>query len=107
MESAHIEHDLFLLMIQLSQIQDQNLVKWVFLESVNAIHPDLTIAFSDPNSAGQTVVMVIAHQGVLDEGVQFIQKPFSMKDIAVKVQNVLESVDDDDFNNHTELIKEK
>ena len=29
---------------------------------------------------------VIAHHGVLDEGVQFIQKPFSMKDLAVKVR---------------------
>ena len=33
---------------------------------------------------------VIAHHGVLDEGVQFIQKPFSMKDLAVKVREVLE-----------------
>jgi len=29
---------------------------------------------------------VIAHHGVLDDGVQFIQKPFSMKDLAVKVR---------------------
>ncbi len=32
---------------------------------------------------------VIAHHGVLDEGVQFIQKPFSLKDLAVKVREVL------------------
>ena len=32
---------------------------------------------------------LIAHRGVLDEGVAFIQKPFSMKDLAVKVQEVL------------------
>ncbi len=33
---------------------------------------------------------VIAHHGVLDDGVQFIQKPFSLKDLAVKVREVLE-----------------
>ena len=33
---------------------------------------------------------VIAHQGVLDEGVQFIQKPFSLKDLAVKVREALD-----------------
>ncbi len=33
---------------------------------------------------------VIAHQGVLDEGVHFIQKPFSVNDLAAKVREVLE-----------------
>ncbi len=33
---------------------------------------------------------VIAHHGVLDDGVYFIQKPFSMKDLANKVREVLE-----------------
>jgi PAS domain S-box-containing protein len=33
---------------------------------------------------------VIAHRGVLDEGVHFIQKPFSMQDLAEKVREVLE-----------------
>lgn len=33
---------------------------------------------------------VIAHHGVLDEGVQFIQKPFSIKELATKVRAVLE-----------------
>ncbi|MBA3030432.1 MAG: PAS domain S-box protein [Desulfobacteraceae bacterium] len=32
---------------------------------------------------------VIAHHGVLDEGVQFIQKPFSTHDVAVKVRQAL------------------
>ena len=34
---------------------------------------------------------VIARHGVLDEGVAFIQKPFSRQDLAVKVRKVLES----------------
>ncbi len=33
---------------------------------------------------------VIAHQGVLDEGVNFIQKPFSKGDLAAKVREALE-----------------
>jgi FixJ family two-component response regulator len=32
---------------------------------------------------------VIAHHGVLDKGVDFIQKPFSTKDLAVKVHEML------------------
>jgi PAS domain S-box-containing protein len=36
---------------------------------------------------------VIAHQGVLAEGVNFIQKPFSLLDLATKVREVLESED--------------
>jgi FixJ family two-component response regulator len=32
---------------------------------------------------------VIAHHGVLDEGVFFIQKPFSMKDLAAAIQQTL------------------
>ncbi len=33
---------------------------------------------------------VIAHHGVLDEGVYFIQKPFSRRDLAAKVREVLD-----------------
>ena len=32
---------------------------------------------------------VIAHHGVLDEGVHFIQKPFNMKELTTKVREVL------------------
>ncbi|RJP85570.1 MAG: PAS domain S-box protein [Desulfobacteraceae bacterium] len=34
---------------------------------------------------------VIAHHGVLDEGMNFIQKPFSMKDLAAILRGVLDS----------------
>jgi PAS domain S-box-containing protein len=33
---------------------------------------------------------VIAHQGVLDEGLNFIQKPFSMQTLAIRVREVLD-----------------
>jgi hypothetical protein len=32
---------------------------------------------------------VIAHRGVLDQGVAFIQKPFSIRALATKVREVL------------------
>ena len=34
---------------------------------------------------------VIAHHGVLDEGIYFIQKPFAMKDLSAKVREALDS----------------
>ena len=33
---------------------------------------------------------VIAHRGVLDAGVHFIQKPFSIKELAAKVREALD-----------------
>ena len=33
---------------------------------------------------------VIAHRGILHEGVQFIQKPFSRLDLALKVRETLD-----------------
>ncbi|MFO7752739.1 MAG: PAS domain S-box protein [Desulfobacteraceae bacterium] len=37
---------------------------------------------------------VIAHQGVLDDGVAFIQKPFSMADMTEKVRDILDTARD-------------
>jgi FixJ family two-component response regulator len=34
---------------------------------------------------------VIAHHGVLDKRVHFIQKPFSLKDLAATVRNTLDT----------------
>ncbi len=33
---------------------------------------------------------VIVHQGVLDKGVEFIGKPFSLTDLAYKIREVLD-----------------
>jgi hypothetical protein len=33
---------------------------------------------------------VIAHHGVLNEGVNFIQKPFSLQDLGAKLREVLD-----------------
>jgi signal transduction histidine kinase len=34
---------------------------------------------------------IISHHGILDDGVNFIQKPFSMHDLAVKVREILDN----------------
>jgi len=49
-----------------------------------AIRPKMKLLFMSGYTAN-----VIAHQGVLDKGVNFIQKPFSVKDIAARVREVL------------------
>lgn len=55
-------------------------------ERIRAIHPEVQCLFMSGYTAN-----VIAKQGVLDEGVQFIEKPFSAKVLATKVRNILES----------------
>lgn len=55
-------------------------------EKLTTIYPNLRCLFTSGYTAN-----VIAHRGVLDEGVQVIQKPFSMKDLAAKVREALAS----------------
>ncbi len=50
-----------------------------------SIHPDIRRLFMSGYTAN-----VIAHRGVLDEGVHFLQKPFSMKDLGEKIREALE-----------------
>jgi FixJ family two-component response regulator len=45
-----------------------------------------TLLFMSGNTAN-----AIAHHGVLDEGVPFIQKPFSIQDLATKVREALDN----------------
>jgi PAS domain S-box-containing protein len=54
-------------------------------ERLMALEPELQCLFMSGYTAN-----VIARHGVLKEGVQFIQKPFSKKDLAVKVRQVLD-----------------
>ena len=53
-------------------------------QKISEITPGLKCLFASGYTAN-----VIAHHGVLDEGVQFIQKPFPLKDLASKVREVL------------------
>ena len=53
---------------------------------LQAAHPELRCLFMSGYTAN-----VIATHGVLEKGVQFIQKPFSTKHLAIKVREVLDS----------------
>jgi two-component system, cell cycle sensor histidine kinase and response regulator CckA len=55
------------------------------VDQMHNLYPDIRVLFMSGYTSD-----VIAHRGILDQGVQFIQKPFSIKDIAAKIQKVLE-----------------
>jgi PAS domain S-box-containing protein len=54
-------------------------------QKIGAITPGLKFLFISGYTAD-----VIAHHGVLDEGLNFLQKPFSMTNLAFKVRSVLD-----------------
>ncbi len=53
-------------------------------KQLRASHPDMKFLFMSGYTAD-----VIAHHGVLEDGVQFIQKPFSLHDFSVKIKEAL------------------
>ncbi|MDP3480874.1 MAG: PAS domain S-box protein, partial [Desulfoprunum sp.] len=53
-------------------------------ERLQALCPSMKILFMSGYTAN-----VIVHRGVLDDGINFIQKPYSMEDLAIKVREVL------------------
>lgn len=57
----------------------------VLAERLHAIYPSVKILFMSGYSAS-----TIAHRGVLEEGVHFIQKPFLKKDLAAKMRETLD-----------------
>lgn len=52
-----------------------------------SLHPDLKCLFTSGYTAD-----VITDRGILNEGVQFIQKPFTLPNLAAKVREVLEAI---------------
>lgn len=58
------------------------------LERMQGLHPELKCLFM----SGYTT-NVIAHRGILDEKLHFIQKPFSRADLAKKIRYVLDNED--------------
>lgn len=70
----------------------RNLAKEIF-----QLHPNIKCLFMSGYTAN-----VIAHHGVLDDGMQFIQKPFSRQELAKKVREVLDEKKEQD---HT-LLKQ-
>ena len=55
-------------------------------ERLRGLYPALKYLFMSGYTAN-----VIAHHGILDEGIHFIQKPVSTKDLAAKVREALEN----------------
>jgi len=53
---------------------------------LESLRPSLQVVFMSGYTA-----KVIAHRGILDEGVHFLQKPFSFRDLAISVRNALDS----------------
>jgi hypothetical protein len=53
--------------------------------NILSLHPGMKRLFMSGYTAD-----VIAHHGVLDDGVHFIQKPFSLPNMAAKVREVLD-----------------
>jgi CheY-like chemotaxis protein len=66
--------------VVMPEMNGRNLAK-----NLLSLYPNLKRLFMSGYTAN-----VIAHHGVLDEGVQFIQKPFSMQTLAVKIRDVLD-----------------
>jgi len=54
-------------------------------ESLKVHYPTIKVLFMSGYTAH-----IIEHQGVLEEGFNFIEKPFSMKDLGVKVRAILD-----------------
>ena len=52
---------------------------------INARYPDMKVLYMSGYMDNE-----IAHHGVLDKGVQFIQKPFSVQALASKVRETLQ-----------------
>ena len=57
-------------------------------EQLSTIRPDLKCLYMSGYTAD-----VMAHRGILDEGLNFIQKPFGSDDLAVKVRQVLDHLE--------------
>jgi PAS domain S-box-containing protein len=74
------EIDLLLTDVVMPEMNGRDLAK-----NLLSLYPNLKRLFMSGYTAN-----VIAHHGVLDEGVQFIQKPFSKQDLAIKVREVLD-----------------
>jgi PAS domain S-box-containing protein len=53
-------------------------------ERMKVFRPDLKVLFTSGYTAD-----VIAHRGVLDQGVSFLQKPYSLHELAAKVRELL------------------
>ena len=72
--------DLLLTDVIMPEMNGRDLAK-----NLLSIYPDIRRVFMSGYTAD-----VIAHHGVLEEGMHFIQKPFTLHDLAAKIREALE-----------------
>jgi len=65
--------------VVMPEMNGPDLAEWL-----QSLYPGMKILFMSGYTAN-----VVVHRGVLDEGVNFIQKPFSMQDLAVKARDAM------------------
>jgi len=63
MKTNHLEHDIFLLMLNLSQVRDSERIRNVFLEAMNSFWDDINLRFvaDEEVSRGETVEIATTH----------------------------------------------
>jgi PAS domain S-box-containing protein len=71
--------DLLMTDVVMPEMNGRDLAK-----SIQSLYPDIGRLFMSGYTAN-----VIAHHGVLDPGVHFLQKPFSMQDLGAKIREAL------------------
>ncbi|MDQ5986724.1 MAG: Sensor kinase CckA [Syntrophus sp. SKADARSKE-3] len=76
----HGNIDLLMTDVVMPEMNGRDLAK-----NIIGLYPDIKCLFTSGYTAN-----VIAHHGVLDEGVHFIQKPFSKDALAAKIREVLD-----------------
>jgi DNA-binding NtrC family response regulator len=80
-EVHHGEIQLLLTDVVMPDMNGRDLAK-----QIKDLHPNLHVLYMSGYTAN-----VIAHHGVLDEGINFIQKPFSRGDLSIRVREILDS----------------
>jgi PAS domain S-box-containing protein len=78
-EQTNEEIDLLITDVVMPEMNGRDLAKRLL-----SLHPNIRHLFMSGYTAN-----VIARRGVLEEGLDFIQKPFSMRELAIKVHGVL------------------
>ena len=79
-ESHTVKIDLLISDVVMPEMNGRELAELVY-----TIHPQIKMLFMSGYTADD-----IAHRGVLPEGINFLQKPFSSRDLAIKVREVLD-----------------
>ena len=80
-EKENIKIDLLMTDISMSKMNGRQLA-----EKLHPLYPDMKVLYTSGYTEN-----VIAHHRVLDEGLNFIAKPYTLKSLAMKIRKVLDS----------------